>query len=59
MELRARGGRTEEVENGVLFCVKTQRDRARREARRMRVGERCFMRQKCATVETEVGSLQP
>jgi hypothetical protein len=25
-----RGGRAEEVENGVLFCVKTQRDRARR-----------------------------
>ena len=24
-----RGGRAEEVENGVLFCVKAQRDRAR------------------------------
>jgi hypothetical protein len=41
-----RGGRAEEVENGVLFCVKTQRDRARREARRIRVGEKRFMRQK-------------
>jgi hypothetical protein len=41
-----RGGRAEEVENGVLFCVKTQRDRVRREARRMRVGEKRFMRQK-------------
>jgi hypothetical protein len=41
-----RGGGAEEVENGVLFCVKTQRDRARREARRIRVGERSFMRQK-------------
>ena len=41
-----RGGRAEEVENGVLFCVKAQRDRARREARRMRVGEKRFMRQK-------------
>ena len=41
-----RGGRAEEVENGVVFCVKTQRDRARREARRMRVGEKRFMRQK-------------
>src|SRR3974377_657394 len=27
-----RGGGAEEVENGVLLCVKTQRDRARREA---------------------------
>src|SRR5262244_3849503 len=26
-----RGGRAEEVGNGVLFCVKTRRDRARRE----------------------------
>ena len=41
-----RGGRAEEVENGVLFSFKTQRDRARREARRMRVGEKRFMRQK-------------
>jgi len=53
-----RGGRAEEVENGVLFWVKTQRDRARREARRIRVEERRFMRQKCATVENEVGFLQ-
>jgi hypothetical protein len=41
-----RGGGAEGVENGVLFCFKTRRDRARREERRMRVGERCFMRQK-------------
>ena len=27
-----RGGCAEEVEGGVLFCVKTQRDRAHREA---------------------------
>jgi hypothetical protein len=41
-----RGARAEEVENGVLLCVKTQRARARREARRMRVGEKRFMREK-------------
>jgi hypothetical protein len=54
-----RGGRAEEVENGVLLWVKTQRDGARREARRIRVGERRFMRQKSTTVENEVGFLQP
>jgi hypothetical protein len=37
-----RGGRAEEVENGVLFCVKAQRDRARREARRMRGWREAF-----------------
>ena len=41
-----RGGRAEEAGNGVLFCVKTQRDRARREARRIRARESRFMRQK-------------
>jgi len=41
-----RGGRAEEVGNGVLFCVKTHRDSARRDARRIRARESCFMRQK-------------
>jgi hypothetical protein len=41
-----RGGRAEKVENGVLLWVKTPRYGARRAARRIRVGERRFMRQK-------------
>jgi hypothetical protein len=41
-----RGSRAEEVGNGVLFCVKTHRDRARRNAPRIRARESGFMRQK-------------
>ena len=41
-----REGLAEEARKGVLFCGKTQRDGARREARRIRVGESRFMRQK-------------
>ena len=40
------GGRSKEVEKGILFCVKTRRAGARREARRIRVGEKRFMRRK-------------
>ena len=41
-----RGARAEEAGKGVLFWVKTQRDGARRNARRMWAGESGFMRQK-------------
>jgi hypothetical protein len=40
------GGRAEEVGNAVLFCVKTHRERARRDARRIRARESRFMRQR-------------
>ena len=52
------GGRAEKVGNGVCFCVKTHSDRARRDGRRIRARESRFMRQKCATVVSEVGSRQ-
>ena len=41
-----REGLAEEARKEVLFWVKRQGDRARREARRIRVGESRFMRQK-------------
>jgi hypothetical protein len=52
-----REGLAEEARKGVLFGVKAQRDRARREARGIRVRESRFMRQKCAVVESVVGFL--
>jgi hypothetical protein len=41
-----RGGRAEKVGMEFCFCVKTHRDGARRDARRIRTWESRFMRQK-------------
>ena len=47
-----REGRTEEARKSVWFSVKAQRDRARREARRIRARKIGFMRQQWPVVES-------